>query len=73
MERAECEQRVKVRGDFKNLNLALRSGWRRGWVVHSRQGHGPKKARSRVRLKVVLPAWQPPSFSCLLFFPLSSV
>ena len=91
---SECEQRVKVRGDFKKLNLALRSGWRRGWVVHSRQGHGPKKARSRVRqstaatqycgegwvrrkrwnqLKVVLPAWQPPSFSCLLFSPLSSV
>ena len=87
-------QRVEVRGQFKNLNLALRSGWRRGWVVHSRQGHGPKKARSRVRqstaatqhcgegwvrrkrrnqLKVVLPAWQPPSFPCFLFFPLSSV
>ena len=49
MDRAECEQRAEVRGDFKNLNLALRRGWRRGWVMHSRHGHSLKKEQSRVR------------------------
>ena len=57
MDRAECEQRAEVRGDFKNLNLALRSGWRRGWVMHSRQGHSPKKEQSKAKYSCHAVLW----------------
>ena len=31
MERAGCERRAEVRADFRNLSLALRSGFE-GWL-----------------------------------------